>query len=278
MEKLSKNQDAPERASTNPELPLSSLGEASLEKLRRREDAITERVSRSGNPELIRRMYTLLRESRKKVTLAIGAAALLSSSLSYAHDNVSVEKISNATTLEEYNGTTLPTINVSDIEAVVSGVQTFAEDRLSKLTTGVSKLVTGETLSEKVDGFAQASGTLPGRFGEVERIVQYGKKISDDKTVTGDKVEAGGKLLEMAGGKLGPLGALLANGADLQKDIAEGKSGKEIAFKFLKLLIAAKTAGLSNLLAKTLIDLSERTTPTLTLHDASGPQGHEDRF
>lgn len=267
METLTNNKEEERVELVSPEVTLSALGDASLKKMEDREKGLIEKAS--SNPIVMKRILELVSASRKRVRLAVGAAAILSSTMTYAHDDAVVEKIIDAPTLEAYGESGLPKIDISTIEIATSGLQSLVENKMNTVSGGLKKITEGETLGDKVNGIEQAAGSLPGRIGDIGETIKLGKKITADKTPIEDKLEAGGEILKIAGGKAGPVGALLTSGIELRRDISKGKDAKQIAFKFLKLLVWIKTAGISTIIANTLVGMAERTTltPALSLHE-----------
>lgn len=208
--------------------------------------------------------YTL---QEKKVTLAVGAAALLSTSVAFAQDDTTTKKIANTPTLEAFGESDLPKIDLGIIETATSGLQSLVEDKMTTASDGFKKVIGGDSLRDKVDGLEQVTTGLPGKLGAISATIKLGKEITDEKNSNEERLESSGKILEIVGGKLGPLGSLLTSSMELLREIAEGKDGERIAFKFLKIIIGIKTAGLSNLISNTLITMAEKVTlsPALTL-------------
>lgn len=260
MENIAHQQEAEKITPLSPEAKIIALGEASVEKMRTREGDLLEKAS--GKPEVMNRILELKSRTKVMVKTAVAAAAILSSSMTFAQDDAVVEKIADAPTLEAFGENNLPKIDMGTIEAATSGVQALVEQRLATVGEGLKKVAEGESLGDKIDGLEQATKSLPGKLGDIGTTIELGKKLTAEKSSGEDRLEAGGKILEIVGGKLGPLGSLLTTGLELKRDIREGKDGKQIAFKFLKMLVSIKTAGLSNLIGGTLVDMAERVTLT----------------
>lgn len=256
-----------ETVSSSPVEHLRQLGDESLTKLQRRESGLMERAV--GNMELTNRLLQLTRAAREKVALAVGVAALASSSLAFAQESPDVEKITSLPTMEASSDVELPAIDLGNVEVVISGLEYIVKDKVATVTSGVEKIASSDTFASKLDAVEEVTKRLPGRIGKIGESIEHGKKVLDKETGGEERLMSGVKILEMAGSKVGPLGALLSSGLEIKKDIADGKGAKEIAFKFVKLIVGIKTAGIGTIIANTLVGMAERTTlaPTLSLQE-----------